>query len=139
MTLVKYPEFNAAPFGSIFDRIFNETYSERATKFRPNVDVFENEKGYEIHLALPGMDKKDFNIDVKEGLLTISGERKFEKKTDEKNFHSVETQVGSFSRSFNLPKHVNVAGILAEYKNGMLEVVVPKDEKKTLATTIKIK
>jgi len=140
MTLVKYPAFNSvAPFGSLFERVFNDSYTTRSTKFRPSVDVFENEKSFEIQLAVPGMRKEDFNIDVKDGLLTISGERKFEKETDEKNYHSVETQYGDFVRSFNLPDHVDATKISAEYKNGLLEVIVPKDEQKALSTIVKVK
>lgn len=139
MTLVKYPEYRVSPFGSLFDRVFNESFGERLSKFRPNVDVFENDKNYEVHVAVPGMDKSDFNIDVKDGLLTISGERKFEKKTDEKNYHSVETQYGNFTRSFNIPDHVDITKISAEYNNGILEVVLPKDEKKVLSTSVKVK
>lgn len=139
MTLVKYPNYRVAPFGSLFDNIFNESFGERLSKFRPNVDVFEDEKTYEVHVAVPGMDKKDFNIDVKDGLLTISGERKFEKKTDDKSYHSVETQYGNFVRSFNIPDHVDVNRISAEYNNGILEVVLPKDEQKVLTKTVKVK
>jgi len=140
MTLIKYPGFNSiSPFNSMFDRVFNDSYNSRPSRFRPDVDLFENDKSYEIHLSVPGMSKDDFKIDIKENLLTISGERKFEKKTDEKNYRSIETQYGSFVRSFNLPDHVDATKISAEYKDGLLELVVPKDEKKALATTVKIK
>ena len=141
MTLVKYPEYNlvSSPFGSFFDRAFSNNVSNRVSRFRPDVDVFENDKSYEIHVAVPGMNKDDFKLDIKEGQLTISGERKFEKKMEEKNYHSVETQFGSFVRSFNLPDHVDASKIAAEYNNGILEIVVPKDVKKTLASTIKVK
>jgi HSP20 family protein len=140
MTLIKYPEYNAvSPFGSMFDRVFNDSNNSRTTKFRPSVDLFEDDNAYEIQLSVPGMTKDDIKIDVKEGLLTISGERKFEKKNDDKNYRSIETQYGNFVRSFNLPDHVDVTKISAEYKDGILHVGVPKDEKKALATTVKIK
>ena len=140
MTLIKYPEYNAgSPLGSMFDRVFNDSSNPRASKFRPNVDLFENDNEYEIQLAVPGITKDDIKIDVKEGLLTISGERKFEKKIDDKNYRSIETQYGNFVRSFTLPDHVDAGKISAEYKDGILHVAVPKDEKKTLATTVKIK
>ncbi len=140
MTLIKYPEYNAvSPFGSMFDRVFNDSYNSRATKFRPSVDLFEDDNAYEVQLSVPGMTKDDIKIDIKEGLLTISGERKFEKKNDDKNYRSIETQYGNFVRSFNLPDHVDAVKISAEYKDGILHVIVPKDEKKALATTVKIK
>jgi HSP20 family protein len=84
------------------------------------------------------MNKEDFKIDLNEKYLTISGERKYKNETKEQNFHSIETQYGSFSRSFTLPENVDSTKIAASYANGILEVNVPKDEKKALKTTIKV-
>jgi HSP20 family protein len=143
MTLVKYSDFDVRPttFSTLLDKVFNESVGNatRLNRFRPNVDIIENEKSYEIKVAVPGMEKNDFELDIKDGLLVISGERKFEKKEDGTDYHTIETQYGSFSRSFNLPDHVDVSKVSASYKNGILEVGIPKDEQKTLKTTIKIK
>ena len=143
MTLVKYSDFDVRPatFSTLLDRVFNESVGNgtRLSRFRPNVDIIENDKSYEVNVAVPGMDKNDFEIDIKDGLLTISGERKLGKKEEGKDYHTIETQYGSFSRTFNLPDHVDSSKISAAYKNGILEVVIPKDEQKTLKTTIKIK
>ena len=143
MTLVKYSDFDVRPatFSTLLDRVFNESVGNttRLNRFRPNVDIIENDKSYEVNVAVPGMDKNDFEIDSKDGLLTVSGERKLEKKEEGKDYHSIETQYGSFSRTFNLPDHVDSSKISAAYKNGILEIVIPKDEQKTLKTTIKIK
>jgi HSP20 family protein len=102
------------------------------------VDIVENDKAYEIHVAVPGMNKEDFKLDLNDNFLTVSGERKFTKEQKEKNFHSIETQFGTFSRSFALPENVDAAKINAKYNNGILEINVPKDEKKTLKTTIAV-
>ena len=75
---------------------------------------------------------------MKDNLLTISGERKFADEKKEKNYRSIETHFGSFSRTFSLPENVDGEKINARYNNGILEVSVPKDEKKALKTTIKV-
>jgi HSP20 family protein len=82
--------------------------------------------------------KEDFKIDLNDNYLTISGERKFAKEKKENNLHVVETQYGNFSRSFSLPENVDASKINAAYNNGILEVTVPKDEKKVLKASIKV-
>jgi HSP20 family protein len=84
------------------------------------------------------MNKDDFKIDLNDNFLTISGERKLSKEKNEKNFHSIETQYGTFSRSFSLPENVDVNKINAKYENGILAISIPKDEKKVLKTSIKV-
>ena len=84
------------------------------------------------------MNKEEFKIDLNDNFLTISGERKFTREKNENNYRAIETQYGTFSRSFSLPDNVNASAISAKYNNGILEVLVPKDEKKTLKTTIKV-
>jgi HSP20 family protein len=106
--------------------------------FVPKVDIIENEKAYEISVAVPGISKDDFKVDLNDNLLTVSGERKFSKEKKENNLHVLETQYGNFSRSFSLPENVDAGKIDAKYNNGILEITVPKDEKKTLKTTIKV-
>jgi HSP20 family protein len=102
------------------------------------VDIVENEKSFELHVAVPGMNKDEFKIDLNDSFLTVSGERKFTKEKKENNFHSIETQYGSFSRSFALPENVDATKINAKYENGILEITVPKDEKKILKASIKV-
>src|SRR5690606_40475931 len=143
MSIVRYSndlsDFVPTSFSRMIDRFFNDSvsrYGGTTYSFVPRVDVVENEKAYEIHVAVPGMNKDDFKVDLKENRLTISGERKFTKETDDKHFRSVETQYGSFGRTFILPEDVKGDKIEAKYNNGILEIVVPKDEKKLLNTTI---
>jgi HSP20 family protein len=102
------------------------------------VDIIESENAFEIQLAVPGMNKEDFKIDLKEGHLAVSGERKFTRKMDDKHFRSIETQYGAFRREFVLPDTVDAEKIEAKYNNGLLELVIPKDERKLLKTTIKV-
>jgi HSP20 family protein len=145
MSIIRYnPGVNdLAPttFANLIDRFFNESLTRTGGSqysFVPKVDVVENEKSFEIHVAVPGMNKDDFKIDLNDNLLTISGERKFTKEKKENNYHSIETQFGTFLRSFSLPENVDGTKINAAYVNGILEINIPKDEKKTLKTAIKV-
>ncbi len=145
MSLIKYNsvlnDYVPTQFSNLIDRFFNEAATRSggsAYSFVPRVDIAENDKAFEIHVAVPGMNKEDFTIDLKDNLLTVSGERKFTQEKKEVNFHSIETQYGNFSRSFGLPDNVDAAKISATYVNGILVISVPKDEKKVLKTTIKV-
>ncbi|WP_255474050.1 Hsp20/alpha crystallin family protein [Pontibacter qinzhouensis] len=123
----------------MLDRFFNESLNTRTVSaFTPHVDACETEKGFELELALPGIRKDDISIDFQEGKLTISGERKLERKEDNRRYHMIETQYGSFSRTFYLPDNVNPDQIKANLVDGILHVSVPKDEQKTLKRQIKI-
>ena len=144
MSLIRYNTLNdfvPTNFSNLIDRFFNESLSRSggaAYSFVPRVDVVENDNAFEIHVAVPGMNKEDFKLDLNDNFLTVSGERKFKKEQKDKNFHAVETQYGTFSRSFSLPENVNAAGINAKYVNGILEITIPKDEKKILKKTITV-
>ncbi|NJM24420.1 MAG: Hsp20/alpha crystallin family protein [Bacteroidia bacterium] len=132
MSLVRYNagEYTPTSFSSLIDRFFNDSLVRAGgSSFVPKVDVVEDEKSFAIQVAVPGMSKEDFKIDLNDNHLTISGERKFKTEKKEKNFHSIETQYGSFSRSFALPENVDTQNIAAKYEKGILEIVVPKDEK----------
>ncbi len=149
MTLVAsnpklYKDFVPTSFAELVENFFKEnsetkTTSNSVLNFVPKVDIAETEKQYEISLQIAGIDKEDIKIDFQDGKLTISGERKFEKKEEGKKFHKIETQYGSFHRSFVLPEHTNHEAIEATFNNGILNIVVPKDEKKVTKATIAIK
>jgi len=142
MALSKYNGINETmpqTFTSMLDRFFNESINTRNfSGFTPHVDACETEKGFEIELALPGVKKEDIDIDFQEGKLTITGERKFEKKEDNKRYHMLETQYGSFTRTFYLPDNVNPDQIKANLNDGVLHVIVPKDEQKVMKRRINI-
>lgn len=126
-------------FSSMLDRFFNESVNSRGfSGFTPHVDACETENGYEIEVALPGIRKEDVAIDFQEGKLTISGERRFEKREEGRRYQMLETQYGKFSRSFFLPDNVNPDKIGAQLQDGVLTVNVPKDEHKTMKRQITI-
>jgi HSP20 family protein len=145
MSLIRYNsalnDYAPTSFSNLIDRFFNDKLTRgggSAYSFVPRVDILEEDKTFEVHVAVPGMNKDDFKIDLNDNFLTISGERKLTHEKKENNFHAVETQYGTFSRSFSLPENVDANKISAKYVNGILEVTIPKDEKKALKTTIKV-
>jgi len=141
MSLIRYSgnEYVPTSFSSLIDGLFNETLTRSGgSAFVPKVDIIENETSYEVHVAAPGLAKEDFNIEVEDNKLIIRGERKFNNEKKDKNYHSIETSYGSFNRAFNLPKDADSSKINAKYNNGILELIVPKDEKKALKTIVKI-
>jgi len=127
-------------YGSLVDKFFNEglTANRNLTSFRPQVDAVETEKDFRLNIALPGFRKEDIKLDFEEGKLTISGERKFAAEEKSK-YHFIETNYGSFSRSFYLPENILESGIEAQFENGILGIVIPKDEKKVLKRQIEVK
>lgn len=93
----------------------------------PAVDVAEDTEKIHVKVEVPGMDEKDLRINFEDGLLTISGERQFEQK-DDRNYHRIERSYGSFLRSFSLPRSVDGSSIVANYRNGVLEIEIPKKD-----------
>lgn len=94
----------------------------------PKVDIYENKENLVLEAELPGMNREDFELLFENNVLTLKGERKFEKKTDEDNYHRVERAYGAFTRSFTLPNTVTAEGAKAEFNNGILNVTLPKRE-----------
>lgn len=142
MTLIKYnrPETDifGKRFSDIMDEFFSDAVATRRNSFAPSIDISETEKQYVIDVEVPGMNKKDINLNVENNTLTISGERKFEKEEDNKQYHRVESHYGSFTRSFSLPENADYDSIDASYKNGILTITVDKSEK-SLKKQIEIK
>jgi HSP20 family protein len=95
----------------------------------PLVDIAEDEKEYVIKAELPEVTKDDVKVSLQEGVLTITGERKFEKEEKGKKYHRVERAYGSFARSFSLPEDAEPTKGQAEFKDGVLKVHLPKSEK----------
>jgi len=98
------------------------------TSWAPAVDIYETEQELVVKADLPEVDPKELDIRVENNLLTIRGERKFEKKVNEDNYLRVERAYGSFSRSFSLANTVNAEAIKADYQNGVLTMSIPKRE-----------
>jgi HSP20 family protein len=112
-------------FGDVLDQTREES---NLTSWAPAVDIHETEHELIVEADLPGVDPKDLDIRVENNLLTIRGERKFEKKVNEDNYLRVERAYGSFSRSFSLANTVNPEAIKADYQNGVLTLNIPKRE-----------
>lgn len=96
----------------------------------PRVDISETDKEYLVKAELPDVTKEDMHLSVDNGVLTIRGEKKQEKEEKGKRFHRIERHYGSFSRSFTLPDNVDAAAIKAAFKDGVLNVTLPKSSKK---------
>ncbi len=94
----------------------------------PKVDIFENKDHLVLEAELPGMNREDFELSFENNVISLKGERKFEKKTEGDNYHRVERAYGEFTRSFTLPQTVTADGATAEFKNGILRVSLPKRE-----------
>jgi HSP20 family protein len=108
-------------------------------QWSPLVDITEDEKEYVIKAELPEMKKEDVRLTVEHDVLTISGERKFEKEEKGRKYHRVERAYGSFMRTFSLPEDADGSRVTADFKDGMLQVHLPKSEKaKPKAIQIKV-
>jgi HSP20 family protein len=136
MELVRWEPFEGlnriqSRINDLFDDTFGRARNYPASTagvWVPPVDILESKDSYLIRAELPGMKKEDFNLEVKDGTLTLSGERKFEETANGVEYHRVERVTGKFSRSFYLPQTVKHDGIKASYRDGILEVHVPKAE-----------
>ena len=113
----------------LFDTFFGGRPADgRIRRWVPPMDVVETEDHLVLRADLPGLSKEDVNIEVKDGALTVSGERKAEHEQRERGWYRLERQFGSFSRSLTLPEGVDADGVSAEFQNGVLEVRIPKPE-----------
>jgi HSP20 family protein len=112
--------------------------TETATIWSPVVDVYEDEHNYVLKAELPGMTKEDIEVLFENGVLTLRGERKMEKEVNEENYHQIERSYGRFIRTFTVPTAIDAEKITADFKAGLLEVVLPKTEEakpKSIAVT----
>src|SRR5438045_6945211 len=116
-------------FGRTPMRRGNGKESITLPEWTPLADITEDDREYVIKAELPELKKEDVKVTVENGVLTISGERKFEKEEKNKKYHRVERSYGSFVRSFALPDLADANKVKAEFKDGMLTVHVPKSER----------
>jgi HSP20 family protein len=98
------------------------------TTWSPAVDIYETENEITVHAELPGVERKDIGLNLEKNVLTLKGERRFEKETKQENYHRIERAYGGFSRSFSIPAMVDEEKIRAEYKDGILKISLPKKE-----------
>ncbi len=113
---------------SMLDEFNVEKTDGFKSNFSPTINTREGEYAYHIEVDLPGVKKEDINIQVEDNTLVISGERKIKEEMKEENYYKIESNFGSFSRSFSLPEEADIENIHAESTDGVLEVVVPKLE-----------
>jgi len=137
MQLVKFNPmrdmFNLNSTNRFFDDFFPPSRNLRSTdecSCYPKVDIYDNEDTIVVKAELPGVDKDDIVVDVKDRVLTLKGERSSENEVKEDNYYRRERTFGSFERRFTLPDNVDPEKITADYKNGVLEVGIPKPEVK---------
>ncbi|MBA2495451.1 MAG: Hsp20/alpha crystallin family protein [Acidobacteria bacterium] len=136
MNIVRYD-----PFGELrslqddVNRLFSSSFSRGGESdeimrgaWHPSVDIFENKDQIVLEAELPGMKAEDVNISIENNVLTLHGERRFEKKDESDNFHRVERSYGSFTRSFTLPPTVSSENVNAEFENGVLRLTLAKRE-----------
>ncbi len=129
---------NRSPLDSFrreIDTVFDEFFSLKPSTlfdsdWLPSIDVDENEKEFNVTAELPGMEEKDITVTLENSILTIAGEKKEEReeKDEKRNRYHSERHYGSFSRSISLPEEIKQDKIKAKFKNGVLSIMIPKDE-----------
>jgi HSP20 family protein len=113
----------------LYDNLFTEISRDAlVAEPAPKIDMSEGKKNIVIRAELPGMDAKDIELSVTNGIVTISGEKRYESESEEMNSFCRETSYGYFKRSMELPNDVDEKKVKAEYKDGILKVVLPKSE-----------
>ena len=115
-------------FGDFLERGHTREEGLGTGIWMPNVDIYETQDAICVRAELPGVDKDAVYVEVKEGVLTLRGERKFEKVVKEENYHRIERSYGTFHRSFTLPSSVDAEKVTARMKDGVLEVDLVKKE-----------
>jgi HSP20 family protein len=136
MTIVRYDPFRDLRtlqeevnrlFSTNLSRAFGDEGIGRGA-WAPSVDIYENKDHIVLEAELPGMKQDEFDLSIENNVITLRGERKFEKTDETDNYHRVERSYGAFTRAFTLPQTVSSEGATAEYNNGVLRVTLPKRE-----------
>ena len=138
MNLVKLnPWREMDVFSNRFNRFFDGSClpttrfgDDGLRNWSPAVDIYDNDEKITIKAELPGVDKDNIHVDVKDGVLTLTGERSYDNEIKEENYHRKETFSGKFYRSFALTDGLNPEKIAANYKDGILKIEVPRAEEK---------
>ena len=147
MTLVRWDPFRELEdMSERLNRVFSRPSLRNSGKenltvadWMPTVDISETDGEYLIKAELPEVKKEDVKVTVENGVLTLQGERRQEKEEKSKRFHRVERSYGSFVRSFSLPESVEESSVKADYKDGVLNLHLPKSEKvKPKAIDVKV-
>lgn len=136
MNLVKWdPLKELEDVSSRLNRLFGRSQARTESnqlalpEWTPSADISETDASYLIKAEIPGVNKEDVKVTLQDGILTISGERRQEKEEKGKKYHRIERSYGSFVRSFSMPDDADESTVKAEFKDGMLNVTLPKSEK----------
>jgi len=115
------------------NRLLNDQFSTMGSEeslaagsFVPPVDVYEDEQSFQLKMEVPGIEEKDIDIRLENNILSVRGERRFEKEEKEDNYRRIERRYGTFTRSFTLPNTVNPEDVKADYVNGVLKIRLAK-------------
>ena len=129
MRLITYsPITRPATIFNELDRWFNNITSDIPNSWKPRFEVLNTDTAYRVRAELPGMVKKDVNIEIEDDILTMSGERKYQNDNSDNDRNYSEFSYGKFSRSFNLPDDIQNDGIKASMKDGVLALEIPRTE-----------
>lgn len=141
MLLTPYHPFRE--MREIENRLFGDRAAakegESVATFTPKVNTREGESAYYVEADLPGVDRENIKVDIKDNVLAISGERGFEEEVKEEEYYRLETRFGKFSRSFTLPENADAEQVEAAYENGVLKVVIPKLEPEQSSRSVTVK
>lgn len=139
LNLIKWtPWREMTSFHDRINRLFDEPVFRPAlldkegslSEWSPRVDIYDRDEAIVIKAELPGMEKKDIDIDIEGGILTLKGERSHEEEVKENNYYRKERSFGKFHRAFKLPEDVDPEKIKADFKNGILKIDIPKPEER---------
>ncbi|MCX6244888.1 MAG: Hsp20/alpha crystallin family protein [Bacteroidetes bacterium] len=139
MAIIRFNRPNALTdaFQNFFDSDFVDIFNRRGID--PAANIIEHPDAFELDLAAPGLKKDDFKIHLENNILTVSSEVEDSKEEEGKNYTRKEYHYSSFSRSFNLPKTIDLEKIKADYDNGILKVMLPKKDEAKLDVRKEIK
>jgi len=115
-------------FSTNLTRAFGDDEGIGRGAWAPSVDIYENKDQIVLEAELPGMKQEDFDLSIENNVITLRGERRFEKETKDENYHRIERSYGGFSRAFAIPATVDEERISADYKDGVLKIALPKKE-----------
>ncbi len=132
MALIRWQPRDTFAVNREIDNLVNQFWGDYANRngqgWFPKVDIAENESNFVLSAELPGMNREDIQVSLEDGVLTVSGERKFEEEKEGKNYLHRERTYGRFTRSFQMGKNVQADKISASYKDGVLHITLPKAE-----------
>jgi len=134
MAIIRFDPFrDMTTLRDKMNRLFEDAFAQRgedkdmiSSAWLPAVDIFESDQELVLTAEVPGIDEKDIEISLENNVLSIRGERKFEKETKEENYHRIERSYGTFYRSFTLPNYVDPEKINAVHENGVLKIRMSK-------------